>query len=48
MQKKIWLINHYAMPPDLEPRVRTIKLAHYLTLKGYDVKVIAASSMHNM
>ena len=29
--KKIWLVNHYAMPPELEPRLRTIKFAEYLT-----------------
>ncbi len=46
--KKVWLINHYAMPPHLEPRIRTIKFAEYLTEKGYDVTVIGASSMHNM
>lgn len=46
--KKIWLINHYAMPPELEPRLRTIKFAQYLTKAGYDVKIFAASSMHNM
>lgn len=46
--KKIWLINHYAMPPEYEPRLRTIKFAEYLTKAGYDVTVFAASSMHNM
>jgi glycosyltransferase involved in cell wall biosynthesis len=46
--KKIWLINHYAMPPELEPRLRTIKFAEYLTKSGYDVTIFGASSMHNM
>lgn len=46
--KKIWLVNHYAMPPELEPRLRTIKFAEYLTKAGYDVTVFGASSMHNM
>lgn len=45
---KIWLVNHYAMPPELEPRLRTIKFAEYLTKAGYDVTVFGASSMHNM
>lgn len=45
--KKIWLINHYAMPPEMDPRIRTIKFAHFLTQKGYDVTIIGASSMHN-
>lgn len=46
--KKIWLVNHYAMPPEIEPRLRTIKFAEYLTKKGYDVTIFGASSMHNM
>jgi len=46
--KKIWLINQYAMPPELESRLRTIKFAQYLTLKGYDVTIFASSIMHNM
>jgi glycosyltransferase involved in cell wall biosynthesis len=46
--KKIWLVNHYAMPPELEPRLRTIKFAEYLTKNGYDVTIFGASSMHNM
>jgi len=45
--KKVWLINQYAMPPELEPRIRTIKLAHYLKQKGYDVTVFASSFLHN-
>jgi len=48
MKKKIWLINHYAMPPDLEPRIRTIKFAQELGNNGYDVTIISASSLHNM
>lgn len=46
--KRIWLINHYAMPPELEPRLRTIKFAEYLAKSGYDVTIFGASSMHNM
>jgi glycosyltransferase involved in cell wall biosynthesis len=45
---KIWLINQYAMPPELESRLRTIKFAHYLKQKGYDVTIFSASYMHNM
>lgn len=45
--KKIWIVNHYAMPPEIEPRPRTIKFAEYLTKKGYQVTVFAASSIHN-
>lgn len=46
--KTIWLVNKYAMPPQYEPRLRTIKFAHYLTLAGYKVIVFGSSSMHNM
>lgn len=48
MAKTIWLINACAMPPSLEPRLQTIKLAQYLGEKGYDVKIFASSVMHNM
>ena len=48
MAKTIWLINMSAMPPHLEPRLQTIKLAQYLGEKGYDVKIFASSVMHNM
>ena len=46
--KRIWLINQYAMPPQFESRLRTIKFAHYLTQAGYDVTIFASSVMHNM
>jgi len=46
--KKIWLINQYAMPPQYESRLRTIKFAHYLTQKGYEVTIFASSALHNM
>ena len=48
MAKIIWLVNTCAMPPHLEPRLQTIKLAQYLGEKGYDVKIFASSVMHNM
>lgn len=46
--QKIWLVNHYAMPPEWEPRIRTVKFAQFLQQAGFDVTVIGASSMHNM
>src|SRR5574344_1983954 len=46
--KRIWLIKQYAMPPQFESRLRTIKFAHYLTQAGYDVTIFASSVMHNM
>ncbi|MHB9141131.1 MAG: glycosyltransferase family 4 protein [Paludibacter sp.] len=47
-KKVIWLVNYYAMPPELESRHRTIKFAHYLTEMGYIVKIFSSSFMHNM
>lgn len=46
--KTIWLVNKYAMPPQYESRLRTIKFAHYLTEAGYNVIVFGSSAMHNM
>lgn len=46
--KKIWLVNHYAMPPEYESRLRTIKFASYLTDAGYNVTIFSSSFMHNM
>lgn len=48
MSKTIWFVNKYAMPPQYEPRLQTIKMAHYLGVEGYDVTVFGSSVMHNM
>ena len=45
---KIWLVNKYAMPPQYESRLRTIKFAHYLQEMGYKVTIFGSSVMHNM
>jgi hypothetical protein len=45
--KTIWLINAYAMPPDREQRIQTIKRAQYLQKKGYNVYIIGGSYLHN-
>ncbi|MEA4963997.1 glycosyltransferase family 4 protein [Lutispora sp.] len=45
--KNIWIINHYAMPPQYETRVRNNVMAKYLIQKGYKVKIFAASTIHN-
>ena len=47
-KKVVWLINQYAMPPQYEARLRTIKFAHYLKEKGYEVTIFSSSIMHNM
>lgn len=46
--KNIWIINHYAMPPQYETRVRNNVMAKYLMQKGYKVKIFSASTLHNM
>lgn len=43
----IWIVNHYAMPPKYETRVRTHMMAKYLKQKGHSVTVFAASTIHN-
>jgi hypothetical protein len=45
--KKIWLINQYAMPPQYESRIQTLKRAQYLKEFGYDVTIISGSYLHN-
>ena len=47
-KKTVWLVNQYAMPPQYESRLRTIKFAQYLQTKGYEVTIFASSIMHNM
>lgn len=44
----IWFVNKYAMPPQYESRLRTIKFAHYLQEMGYKVTIFGSSVMHNM
>ncbi len=38
-KKTVWLVNQYAMPPQYESRLRTIKFAQYLQTKGYEVTI---------
>lgn len=45
--KNIWIINHYAMPPKYEVRVRSNMMAKYLQKLGYNVKIFSASTIHN-
>ena len=45
--KNIWIINHYAAPPQYETRVRNNVMAKYLERKGYNVKIFSASTIHN-
>lgn len=43
----IWIINHYAAPPEYEVRVRNNAMAKYLQQLGYNVKIFASSTIHN-
>lgn len=47
MDKVIWLVNYYAMPPAHESRLRTIKFAQYLNQLGYKTKIISSGFLHN-
>lgn len=46
-KKTIWLINAYAMPPDKELRIQTLKRALYLQKRGHNVFIITGSHLHN-
>lgn len=43
----IWLINHYAVPPQYYPLARPSTFAKYLLRMGHDVTIFAASTVHN-
>lgn len=45
--KKILIVNHYATPPMYGGLSRHHYFAKYLKQKGYDVKIIASSAIHN-
>jgi len=47
MNKTIWLINAYAMPPNKEQRIQTIKRAEYLQKRGFEAFIITGSNFHN-
>lgn len=44
---KIWLINHYAVPPRFYPLIRQTNFAKYLQKIGHEVLIFAASTVHN-
>lgn len=45
MNKKIWIINQYAVP--VGESTRQIKLSKFLKQKGYDVTIVCGSKIHN-
>lgn len=44
---KIWLVNHYAVPPQYYPLARPSLFAKNLIKMGHEVTIIAASTVHN-
>ncbi len=44
---RIWLINHYAVPPEYYPLARQTNFAKYLQQMGHEVIIFAASTVHN-
>lgn len=44
---KIWLINHYAVPPKYYPLARPTLFAKNLIRMGHEVRIFAASTVHN-
>lgn len=45
--KIIWILNHYAIPPELGAGIRHYKIAENLINSGHHVKIFAASTVHN-
>ena len=45
-QVRVWLINHYAVPPSEQGGTRHYNLARELIRSGHDVMVIASSFNH--
>lgn len=45
--KRIWVLNHYAMPSELGPMVRHYEFARQLIGRGYEVRIISSSAIHN-
>lgn len=43
----IWLINHYAVPPQYYPLARQTNFAKYMMRLGHTVTIFAASTVHN-
>ncbi len=45
--KKVWIVNHYAEPPEGGKYLRHFNFAKKLIERGYDVTVFTASTIHN-
>src|SRR5438105_10670971 len=46
LQVRVWLINHYALPPSEPGGTRHYALARELIRSGHDVTIIASSFNH--
>lgn len=44
---KIWIIDHYSVPPKYYPLARNTNFAKKLKGMGHELKIICASSVHN-
>lgn len=44
---KIWIVSHYAGPPNMESCTKTVKYAEELTKRQHQVILITASTIHN-
>lgn len=47
MSKKVWIFNHYIIPPSIEIGHRHNKFAKYLVNDDYDVSLFLSSAIHN-
>lgn len=45
--KKVWIVNHYAEPPEGGKYLRHFNFAKKLINRGYDVTIFTASTIHN-
>lgn len=48
MKHAVWMLNHYAIPPDLPGGTRHFDLACELTQFGYDVTIFASAFNHKL
>lgn len=47
-KKTIWILNHYAITPDLPGGTRHFDIARQLVKNGHRVVIIASSYLHVM
>ena len=48
MGQSIWILNHYALSPDLPGGTRHFDLGYELTCMGYDVTIFASAFNHSL